>query len=77
MKKFLCLTLAVVMCLSLCACGGSSERDVNECGSCGRKYYAGDAGGNYRKIASSGMCKSCYNNYKSTQEALDYYNLNN
>lgn len=61
------------MSFSLVACGGSGERDVNECGSCGKKYYAG---GNYMKIATSGMCKRCYNNFKSTKEALDYYDLN-
>ena len=76
MKKFVCLILTLVMSLSLVACGGSGERDVNECGSCGKKYYAGDAGGNYMKIATSGMCKRCYSNFKSTREALDYYDLN-
>lgn len=76
MKKFLCFILTLIISMSLMACGSSGERDVAECGSCDRKYYAGDVGGNYMSIARTGMCKNCYNNYKFTQETLDYYELN-
>lgn len=41
--------------------GGSSSR--NTCKSCGRTFSAGDAAGNYKNIARTGMCNNCYGNY--------------
>ena len=76
MKKIVCLLLTLAMGLTLVACGTSGERDVNKCGSCGTKYYAGDAGGNCMKIATSGMCKKCYSNFKMKKEIVDYFELN-
>ena len=73
MKKALSLILALVMCLSLCACGGgssSSTKDSSECKSCHRTFYAGDSAGNYKNIARTGMCNNCYNNFKWSQDAL-------
>ena len=78
-KRVLSFLLVLTLLLSVLVfsgCSSSNERDVNECGVCGTKYYAGDAGGNYMKIAYSGMCKSCYETYKAYQEIKDYYELN-
>ena len=50
--------------------GGSSGRG-GTCKSCGRKFAAGDEGGNYMSVARRGMCKNCYNNYDSMKEFLD------
>ena len=74
--SFLLMLTLLLSILGFSGCSSSNGRDVNECGVCGRKYYAGDAGGNYMKIAYSGMCKSCYARYKTHQEIKDYYDLN-
>lgn len=42
--------------------GSSSNVSTNTCGSCGRSYKAGDAGGNFMSIAKSGLCKNCNSN---------------
>ena len=75
MKKAVCLAMTVLFIFLFAGCG-DSERDINECGVCGKKYYAGDAGGNYMSIAWSGMCKSCKKNYDTFKEIKDYYELN-
>jgi len=70
------VVLVIGMMFVFSGCSGSDERDVAECGVCGKRYYAGDAGGNYMKIAYSGMCKKCYSRYKEQKELRDYYELN-
>ena len=49
----------------------SSSGGQNICKSCERSFPAGDAGGNYKNIAKTGMCKNCYKNYKSLDDFLD------
>ena len=78
MKKFvkmICIILSALLLLSAFGCS-SSDRDVATCSACGKKYYAGDAGGNYMSIAYSSMCKSCNREYKNRQEMKDYLELN-
>lgn len=70
MKRIIALILVFALCLSLCACGGGGSPKKNTCKSCGRSFQAGDSAGNFRKIASSGMCNNCYNNFKSMTNAL-------
>lgn len=71
MKRIIALILIAALCLSLCACGGgSSSPKKNSCKSCGRSYQAGDSAGNFMKIAKTGMCNNCYNNFKSMSAAL-------
>ena len=61
----------LVSCMSTC---GDSDytptTKTNECKSCGRSYPAGDDAGNFMNIAKTGMCKNCYNNYKSMSQFL-------
>ena len=44
---------------------------TNTCSSCGRSFSAGDSDGNYKNIASTGMCNNCYKNFK-TQKSWGY-----
>lgn len=67
-KKVIIAIAAVVLFIyivsSIAVGGGSVSNNVstNTCGSCGRSYKAGDAGGNYMSIAKSGLCKNCNSN---------------
>ncbi len=50
--------------------GSGSSRSAATCGYCGKTYYAGDAGGNYRNIARTRLCKRCYSTYKQGTDML-------
>ena len=58
------VALLVFVASSIAAGGGgsSSSTSTNTCGSCGRTYKAGDAGGNFMNIAKTGLCKNCNSN---------------
>lgn len=60
MKKIVALLLALVLCLSLCACGGSRGGDgVNTCRNCGR---------NKKLVPGFGFCDTCYEGFVDWQE---------
>lgn len=64
MKKFIALLLAVVLCFSLCACGGSSGGDgKSTCRNCGRKTSL---------VAGYGYCSTCYKGFKDWQNKNGY-----
>lgn len=65
-RNFLLLIFIVApVIFTLTACsGGSYSAKTKTCGSCGRTFEAGDAGGNFMSISRTGMCTNCYNNYK-------------
>lgn len=69
MKKFIAISLSLILAFSMIACGGGSTK-TNTCKSCDRVYEAGDSGGNYKSISKSGMCKRCLNNYLIMSEAV-------
>lgn len=58
------IVLFIYIVSSIAVGGGNSSSNVSTstCGSCGRSYKAGDAGGNYMSIAKSGLCKNCNSN---------------
>lgn len=47
----------------------SSSSSYKTCASSHREFSATSSNG--KKIARSGMCNNCYNNYKSMKSALD------
>ena len=58
------------------SCSGndeSSSHSSETCVGCGRTWQAGDPGGNFMSIVTTGMCKNCYNNFKWAQNALGNY----
>lgn len=63
----LAITVFLVCCTDFSggSSGGSGGGHSAVCGSCGRSFNSGDIGGNYKSIAKTGMCKNCYNNFKS------------
>ena len=75
-RKILITILAFTFAVSLTSCTGTNERDVAECDVCGKKYYSGDAGGNYMQISYSGMCNKCHDNFETINEIKDYIDLN-
>ena len=75
MKKALCLAMTVLFLFLFVGCGDSGG-NTKKCSVCGDTYYAGDAGGNYKSIARSGMCKSCKRGYDTQKEIKDYFELN-
>ena len=77
MKKAIVAILIVGMLFIFCSCGGGdSERDVARCKGCGKRFYAGDAAGNYMNIAWTNLCNECEAVAKAYGEIKDYYELN-
>lgn len=72
MKKILVFVIIILILGILGSClGNTSSSAKARCSSCGRSYSAGDAGGNYRSITWTGMCKNCYNNFKWAKNAIE------
>lgn len=77
MKKAIVAILIVGMIFIFCSCGGGdNERDIATCEGCGKRFYAGDAAGNYMNIAWTNLCNSCEAEAKAYGEIKDYLELN-
>lgn len=76
MKKTAIALLILIIILSFSACGGDGERDIATCKGCGKRFYAGDAAGNYMNIAWTNLCNRCEAEAKAYGEIKDYLELN-
>ena len=76
MKKITIIFLVLTMIFIFSACGGNDERDIAICKGCGKRFYAGDAAGNYMNIAWTNLCNRCEAEAKAYGEIKDYFELN-
>ncbi len=65
MKKIIALFLALIICFSFAACGGSSSRGdgKSSCKNCGRSGSI---------VAGYGYCYSCYEGFTDWQDRNGY-----